>query len=82
MFSTDLAKFIEENLLRDGATKIGPEDSLIDSGIITSMGLIRLVTYIEQRTGVRIPDTMITPDNFDTITAIERTVEEVRAQRA
>jgi len=82
MLSTELMKFVEENLLRDGTTKIGPDDSLIDSGILTSMGLIRLVTFIEQRTGVRIPDSMITPDNFDTITAIERTVEEVRAQRA
>jgi hypothetical protein len=30
---------------------------------------------------VRIPDAMITPDNFETVTAIERTIEEVRHQR-
>lgn len=80
MLSTELATFIRQNLVRDGQS-VGPDDSLIDSGIVNSMGLIRLVNFIEQQTGVRIPDTMITPDNFETITAIEQTVNEVRAKR-
>lgn len=45
------------------------------------MGLIRLVSFIETQTGVRIPDAMITPDNFETFTAIERTIAEVRHER-
>src|SRR5688500_2575453 len=77
----DLTKFIQENLLQKDPTPIGPEDSLIDSGIINSMGLIRLVSFIETRTGVRIPAALITPDNFETVTAIERTIDEVRHQR-
>ena len=81
MLRNDLTKFIQENLLQKDPTPIGPEDSLIDSGIINSMGLIRLVTFIETRTGVHIPDAMITPDNFETVTAIERTIDEVRHQR-
>jgi acyl carrier protein len=81
MLRDDLVTFIEKNLLRDQATTIGPEDSLIDSGIINSMGLIQLVTFIETRTGVRIPDTLITPDNFETVAAIEQTVEEARGTR-
>lgn len=81
MLRNELTKFIQENLLQKDPTPIGPEDSLIDSGIINSMGLIRLVSFIETRTGVRIPDAMITPDNFETVTAIERTIDEVRHQR-
>ena len=80
MLSTELATFIRQNLVRDGQT-VGPDDSLIDSGIVNSMGLIRIVNFIEQQTGVRIPDTMITPDNFETIGAIEQTVNEVRSKR-
>jgi acyl carrier protein len=82
MLRTDLTKFIQENLMRDTTTAVAPEDSLIDSGVLTSMGLIRLVSFIETRAGVRIPDGMITPDNFETVTAIERTIDEVRKQRA
>ena len=80
MLRTELATFIRQNLVRDGQA-VGPEDSLIDSGIVNSMGLIRIVNFIEQQTGIRIPDTMITPDNFETIGAIEQTVNEVRAKR-
>ena len=80
MLSTELATFIRQNLTRD-AQNIAPDDSLIDSGIVNSMGLIRIVNFIEQQTGVRIPDTMITPDNFETINAIESTVDEARSRR-
>lgn len=82
MLRTELATFIRQNLLPDASAAVGPDDSLIDTGVINSMGLLRLITFIETTTGVRIPDSMITPDNFDTITAIERTVNDARMQHA
>lgn len=82
MFRNDLTQFIEQNLTRNGATSVAPDESLIDAGILTSMALIRLVGFIETRTGIKIPDGMITPDNFETVSAIERTVADVRSQRA
>jgi acyl carrier protein len=81
MLRNELTKFIQDNLLRNDPTAIGPEDSLIDSGIMNSTALIRLVSFIENRTGLRIPDAMIIPDNFETVTAIEQTINQVRQQR-
>lgn len=81
MLRTELARFIQQDLLHDSATTVTPDESLIDSGIVNSMGLLRLVSFIETQTGVRIPDTMITPDNFETITAIEQVVTDLRARR-
>lgn len=78
MLRNDLTKFIQENLLGGDATPIGEEESLIDRGLIDSLGLIRIMTFVETRTGVRIPDHFIIPDNFQTVAAIERTVESVR----
>lgn len=80
MLRDQLATFIRQNLLHDASQSVGPDDSLIDSGIVNSMGLLRLVTFIEQQTGVRLPDTMITPDNFETIGAIEAAVERARGK--
>lgn len=80
MLRDQLATFIRQNLLHDASQPLGPDDSLIDSGIVNSMGLLRLVSFIEQQTGVRIPDTMITPDNFESIAAIDAAVQQARGK--
>ena len=81
MFRDDLTKFIQEQLLHGRGGPLGANDSLIDSGVIDSIGLMRIIGFVETSTGVRIPDTMITPDNFQTVTDIERTVEQVRSRK-
>jgi hypothetical protein len=40
MLRNELTKFIQDNLLRNDPTAIGPEDSLIDSGIMNSTALL------------------------------------------
>lgn len=67
---SDLLQFVKESLLR-GEEDVGPEDSLIDRGIIDSIGLMQLMAFIEERTSTRIPDHYITPDNFQSVAAIE-----------
>lgn len=81
MFRDDLVKFIQEQLLHGRGSPLGAGDSLIDSGVIDSIGLMRIIGFVETSTGVRSPDTMITPDNFQTVTDIERTVEQVRSRK-
>lgn len=73
----DLLEFVQESLLR-GAEKIGPEDGLIERGVIDSVGLMQLMTFIEERAGIRIPDHLVTPSNFETVDAMDRMVEELR----
>jgi acyl carrier protein len=67
---SDLLQFVKESLLR-GEEEVGPEDSLIDRGIIDSIGLMQLMAFIEEHTSTRIPDHYITPDNFQSVVAIE-----------
>jgi acyl carrier protein len=46
------------------------------------MGLMQIVSFLEERAGVRVPDDDVTPDNFETIDAIEKMVERLQARRA
>jgi acyl carrier protein len=73
----DLLRFVKESLLR-GEQDVGPEDSLIDRGIIDSIGLMQLMAFIEERTNMRIPDHYITPDNFQSVVAIEEMLQGLR----
>jgi acyl carrier protein len=48
--------------------------SLVDSGIIDSLGILKLVDFVERELGVRISDEELLPENFDSLDAIERLV--------
>ncbi|MEX2375137.1 MAG: acyl carrier protein [Dehalococcoidia bacterium] len=76
---TELLQFVKESLLR-GEQDVGPEDSLIDRGIIDSIGLMQLMSFLEERTGTRIPDHYVTPDNFQSVVAMEQMLEELKTR--
>lgn len=43
------------------------DDSLLESGIIDSLGVLDLVTFIEDEFKISVVDDDLTPDNFQTI---------------
>jgi len=53
---------------------IGDEDSLLGNGIIDSMGVIEVITFIQQEFSIVIDDDDITEENLGTLAAISRYV--------
>ncbi len=51
------------------------DESLLDSGILDSLALLRLISFIEEAFGVAIDPDEIVPDNFQTINTAARLVE-------
>lgn len=81
MLRQELATFIEKNLLGPGKGPVTDSTSLIEGGILDSMGLMQIVGFIEERTGVKVPDDEVAPDNFETVAAIEGLVDRLQARR-
>jgi acyl carrier protein len=48
---------------------------LIESGVLDSLGLFELVSYLEETCGVLIEDAEITPSNFASLRSISKLVE-------
>lgn len=72
-----LRTFIQTEIIGDpGASPPGNDDALLERGIIDSMGLFRLVSFIEQEFGVALPDTSLVPKNFSSVSSIIRLVRE------
>ena len=44
-----------------------PAENLLGLGIIASMGLVKLVTHLEERYGFRISERDPVPENFSTL---------------
>lgn len=60
--------YIARNLLFSDADFEYTDDvSFLEEGIIDSLGVIELVSFIEKQFGVRVADHELVPDNFDSV---------------
>ena len=57
------------------AGKIDPDESLLSSGILDSLGLLRLVAFLEERFGVAVEGDEVIPENFETIDSIKNFIQ-------
>jgi acyl carrier protein len=65
-------KFISEELLYGDEQGLEPETNLIETGVIDSMSLLRLIAFLEERFQIEVPDEAVLPDNFRSLSAMER----------
>ena len=56
-----------------------PEENLLAQGIIDSMGILSLVSFMETRFGIKTSDDDMVPENFETLEALRRFVEKKKS---
>lgn len=56
-------------------TKLDPNESLVSSGVIDSLAILRLITFVEETFGVTVEDDEVVPENFETVHIIKEFVE-------
>jgi acyl carrier protein len=67
-----LLKFVNEDLLAGSQEKVAPDTALFDEGRIDSLKILRLIAFLEVRSGKKIPDELIVMDRFRTIETIAK----------
>ena len=71
-----IINYIQVNLLgRKGAIELSPEDDLLGSGLLDSMGVMRLVGFVEETFNIKIPPEDIVIENFMDVNAITNYVK-------
>jgi acyl carrier protein len=73
-----LMRFIAERLLQDRNAVIDPSESLLERGLVDSVGLLNLISFLESETGVRIPEDAMIPDNFESVETMEALVSRLK----
>jgi acyl carrier protein len=62
--------FIEENFLfREDISGLADTDSLLESGVMDSTGILELVAFLETDFAIQMADAEIVPENLDSIAA-------------
>lgn len=65
---TQLQDFVRDNLLNGRA--VAEDEDLLLSGLLDSLGVMALVTFIEEQRGAVIPPEDVTLENFTSIATI------------
>jgi acyl carrier protein len=66
-------EYVVENFLYMRKNKtLGDEESLLRTGVVSSLGMMELVSWVEQTFGVVVDPAEITERNFDTLRSIAR----------
>ncbi len=69
-----LSKYIAATILKQPNRVIQPDQPLISSGMIDSFSLVDLALFIEDQFNVRIEDTELNSDHFDTLNELVRLI--------
>ncbi len=64
---TLIIDFIRTELAGDEALDIDPEENLLTSGLVDSVGIVRLIAHLKEQLSVDIPPNDLVPANFRTI---------------
>ena len=70
--------FIKQRFPLASSKELTQDLSLLDSGVVDSLGVLDLVGFIEEQFGIAAQDEDLVPENFDSIDALTRFVEERR----
>jgi acyl carrier protein len=75
--------YVVENFMYMRKVKtVGDDESLLRTGVITSLGMMEVVGWVEETFGVTVDPDEITEQNFDTLRGIARFVHGKRNAQA
>ncbi len=67
--------YITENFMFGDEEEVGAAESLLESGVVDSTGVMELVLFVEQTFGIEVDDNDRVPENPDTIENIAKFVK-------
>ncbi len=76
----EITEFVVQEFLPDVASnELGADYDLLGGGVIDSLGLLKVIAWLEERFELDVDDVELAPDSFRTIAAMNDFVE--RAQQ-
>jgi acyl carrier protein len=70
-----ISGYIAGELLKSPDRQIQADESLISGGLIDSFSLVDLALFIEETFGVRVDDTELNSDTFDTLNQLASLIQ-------
>ncbi|HQX33228.1 MAG TPA: acyl carrier protein [Dokdonella sp.] len=72
--------YILENLMfTDDGSRLPNDASLLDRGVIDSTGVLEIVMFLEEEFAIKIKDSEMLPENFDSVNNLVAFVQRLQA---
>jgi len=75
--NADLIEFIDAEVSLDRTTDIGDDTDLLLTGLVDSLGVIRIVHWLEDGLGITVDPAEVVLDNFQTVRQIVAFAERI-----
>jgi len=71
--------FIQNEIIQQALDKpLEDNDQLVESGIVDSLGIMSLLSFLEEKFSVQIPSEELSPDNFASVSTLTALIERQR----
>ncbi len=77
----NLEKGLRSEVADLGKKSLTPDEDLLEQGIVDSLGLMKLIAYMEETFRIKISDEDIIPENFKSLNSMASLVEKRLANR-
>ena len=64
---TQVQEFLMSNFIFDPSVQLGPDDSLLESDIVDSTGVLEVLMWLETTYGIKVEDSEVLPENLDSV---------------
>lgn len=66
----EIKAFVYERFPAAKSQHLSDKDSILDTGVVDSLGIFEIVNYLVETHGIDIDEDDLVPENFDSIAAI------------
>jgi len=74
-YESALTDFIRQEILHGRPVRLDGEQDLLSAGVIDSLGILRLIAFMERQFGAKVRDEDVVFENFNSIGAMTRYLE-------
>jgi len=74
--------FLLEHFPSARSQSLGGAESLLENGVLDSLGILDLVAYLEREFGITVADDDLLPEHFETLDRLTAFVEQKRTSTA
>ncbi|MEO1229213.1 MAG: acyl carrier protein [Myxococcota bacterium] len=75
--SERLQRYIVEELLDGDGRDLTPTTPLLQWGLLDSIGIVSLLSFIDDNLGVEVPDDAVRPENFETLEKLSLMLDDI-----
>jgi len=73
-----IIQYIKKEILNDPDTTLTAQDDLLGSGLVDSMGFVRIIAFLEEEYDITIPPTDMVIEHFMNIEAMSNYVAKLK----